>query len=53
MGNLIRGYHWSSESRYRNMVEKPEIMFGLYYDDEDGGCGGEIAMRWYELNGKF
>ena len=47
-----RAFYWSSRAWYAGSIprgaESAEIMFGMY-DTGQGGCTGEMGMRWHDL----
>ena len=47
----IRGFILSNKAYYKSVIDKKEIMFGLY--DNNGGTMGEMAMVWYSLGNKI
>jgi len=49
----IRGFHWSNKAWYAeaNGIKNGEITFGIYCTE--GGCTGEMTMKWFELCGKL
>lgn len=49
---MIRGFHWSNKAYYNNVIENPEIIFGMY-DPNDGGTTGEMSVKWIVLNNKY
>lgn len=40
---------WYGEVCLKNADYVDDVIFGLY--DKQGGCIGEMGMRWYALNG--
>ncbi len=49
---MVRGFHWSNRAWYKNIVDKPEINFGMY-DPNDGGTSGEMSVKWISLGNKL
>lgn len=49
---MVRGFHWSNRAWYKNIVDKPEINFGMY-DNDGGGTTGEMSIKWISLNNKL
>ena len=46
-----KGFHISNRAHYAGVIDRPEIMIGLYYPQ--GGCEAEFAIRWYDLGGRY
>ncbi len=42
---MIRGFHWSNKAYYKDVIENPEVNFGMY-DPNDGGTTGEMSVKW-------
>jgi hypothetical protein len=53
MSDPQRGFYHFNRSWYADACRRSdiadEVTFGLYYDNGDNGCDGEMAMRWYPL----
>jgi len=42
-----RGFFWSNKAVYKDVIGRPEILFGLY--PEEGGTYGEMKIGWVDL----
>jgi hypothetical protein len=51
-GKYIRGFYWSNKAWYAGIsgIKHDEITFGIYCTD--GGCTGEMTMKWVKLFGE-
>lgn len=50
--SMVRGFHWSNKAWYHNVIDNPEVIFGMY-DINDGGTTGEMSVKWIWLNHNF
>lgn len=44
-----KGFVRVSKTWYNHLHENVEVLFGMYYDGEEGGTDGEMVIEWQEI----